>query len=95
MEKQQFKYFAFISYNQKDYGWGKKLQRKLEGYKMPSTLCSQHGWAKQPIKPVFLPLQIFSQGNFRKNYNNDFVHHEILLLYARQIQPRAYGWDVK
>ena len=51
--EQQFKYFAFISYNSKDTSWGKKLQRKLEGYRMPATLCSEHGWKRKPIKPVF------------------------------------------
>ena len=48
-----YKYFAFISYNSQDTEWGKKLQKKLEGYKMPSTLCSEHGWERKPIKPVF------------------------------------------
>lgn len=51
--QQQFKYFAFISYNRYDTSWGKRLQRKLEGYRMPATLCSNHGWERQPIKPVF------------------------------------------
>lgn len=52
-ENQQFKYFAFISYNYKDIEWGKRLQRKLEHYRMPATLCSEHGWERTPIKPVF------------------------------------------
>ncbi len=53
-QEQQYKYFAFISYNSKDAAWGKRLQKKLEGYRMPSTLCSEHGWSRKPIKPVFL-----------------------------------------
>ena len=53
MTEQAYKYFAFISYNAKDTDWGKKLQKKLEHYKMPSTLCSEHGWERKPIKPVF------------------------------------------
>lgn len=49
-----YKYFAFISYSSKDTSWGKKLQRKLEHYRMPATLCSEHNWAsKTPIRPVF------------------------------------------
>ena len=52
MEK-QYKYFAFISYSSHDTAWGKRLQRKLEGYRMPATLCSKHGWERKPIKPVF------------------------------------------
>ncbi|MBR5069808.1 MAG: toll/interleukin-1 receptor domain-containing protein [Bacteroidales bacterium] len=51
--EQHFKYFAFISYNSKDTEWGKRLQRKLEHYRMPATLCSEHGWKRTPIKPVF------------------------------------------
>lgn len=48
-----YKYFAFISYNTKDTEWGKKVQRKLEHYRMPATLCSERGWKRTPIKPVF------------------------------------------
>lgn len=48
-----FKYFAFISYSSKDIEWGKRLQRKLEHYRMPATLCSERGWMRTPIKPVF------------------------------------------
>lgn len=49
----QYKYFAFISYNSHDIAWGKRLQRKLESYKMSATLCSEHGWQRKPINPVF------------------------------------------
>ena len=51
--EQQYKFFAFISYNSHDTSWGKKLQKKLEGYRMPATLCNEHGWERKPIKPVF------------------------------------------
>ena len=47
------KYFAFISYNSRDLRWGKRLQRKLEHYRMPATLCSEKGWERTPIRPVF------------------------------------------
>ena len=53
MAQETYKYFAFISYNSKDTEWGKRLQRKLEHYRMPATLCSEHGWERTPIKPVF------------------------------------------
>lgn len=51
--EQSFKYYAFISYNSKDTEWGKRVQKKLEHYRMPATLCSEHGWSRTPIKPVF------------------------------------------
>ncbi len=50
---QEFKYYAFISYNSKDTVWGKRVQRKLEHYRMPATMCSERGWKRTPIRPVF------------------------------------------
>lgn len=49
----EYKFFAFISYNSKDIKWGKRLQRKLENYRMPATLCSERGWKRKPINPTF------------------------------------------
>lgn len=51
--KEQFKYFAFISYSSKDTDWGRRLQNKLEHFKLPATLCNEYGWERRPIKPVF------------------------------------------
>lgn len=49
----EYQYYAFISYNSHDYKWGKRLQRKLEGYRIPAALCSERGWKRKPINPVF------------------------------------------
>lgn len=51
--EQQFEFFAFISYNSKDLKWGKRIQRKLEHYKMPAMTCSERGWKRKPMKPIF------------------------------------------
>ena len=48
-----YKYFAFISYSSRDIRWGKRLQRKLENYSMPASLCRKHGWKRKPINPLF------------------------------------------
>ena len=48
-----YKYFAFISYSSKDTKWGKKMQKKLEGYRMPATLCNEYGWKRKPMDPIF------------------------------------------
>lgn len=53
LEEQDYKYYAFISYNSKDTIWGKRVQRKLEHYRMPATMCSKRGWKRTPIRPVF------------------------------------------
>ena len=49
-----YKYFAFISYSSKDRAWGKRVQKKLESYRMPATLCSEHGWERKPMSPIFV-----------------------------------------
>ena len=49
----EYKYFAFISYNWKDTKWGKRVQRKLENYRLPTAICRQQGWKRKPMKPVF------------------------------------------
>lgn len=51
--EQQYKYFAFISYSAHDQAWGRRVQRKLEHYRLPATLCSEHGWERKPMTPVF------------------------------------------
>lgn len=60
------KYFAFISYNSKDVQWGKRLQRKLEHYRMPATLCSEKGWERTPIRPVFFAPTDIQPGGLTK-----------------------------
>ena len=61
--EQEYTFFAFISYSSKDLEWGKRVQRKLERYRMPATLCSEHGWKRTPIKPIFFaPYDILPGG---------------------------------
>lgn len=44
--EQQYNYYAFINDSSKDTEWGKRAQRKLEHYRMPATLFSEHGWER-------------------------------------------------
>ena len=46
-------YFAFISYSSKDIEWGKRLQQKLEHYKLPLAVRRKYGYDRSPVKPVF------------------------------------------
>lgn len=48
-----YRYFAFISYNSKDTEWGKKVLRKLEKFRLPSTLCNERDLERRPIRPIF------------------------------------------
>lgn len=64
--KNNYKYFAFISYNSKDLKWGKRLQKVLEGYSMPATLCSERGWKRKPMKPIFFAPTDIQPGELSK-----------------------------
>lgn len=48
-----YKYFAFISYSSKDTEWGELLQKRLEHYRLPLSLCKEHDWERTPMNPVF------------------------------------------
>ena len=76
----QFKYYAFISYNAKDTAWGKKLQKKLEHYKLPATLCSEHGWSRRPIKPVFFAPTDIQPGGLSKELQERLEASEHLVV---------------
>lgn len=68
--EEPFKYFAFISYNAKDTAWGKRLQQKLEHYRMPATLCSEHGWRRTPLKPIFFAPTDIQPGGLTEELQN-------------------------
>lgn len=46
-------FFAFISYSSIDIEWGKKVHDRLEYYRMPTTLCSEHNLSEKPMNPIF------------------------------------------
>ena len=46
-------YFAFISYKREDEAWARRLQRKLEYYRMPSAIRKTHPGLPESIRPVF------------------------------------------
>jgi len=49
----QYEYFAFISYKREDEKWAKWLQRKLEYYKLPSSVRKDNPDLPEKIRPVF------------------------------------------
>ena len=49
----EFKYFAFISYNKADEKYAKQLQKQLEAYNIPQVIRREKGIAQKKIHPVF------------------------------------------
>ncbi len=60
---EDFKYYAFISYSTKDDPWGKRLQNKLENYRLPAVIRKKRGLSRKPFKYVFYaPSEILPGG---------------------------------
>ena len=51
--REQYRYFAFISYSHKDMAWARWLQKKLEGYRLPAQIRQKYMDLPQKIAPVF------------------------------------------
>lgn len=51
--REEYRYFAFISYSHKDMSWAKWLQSKLENYRLPAQIRKKHIGLPQKIAPVF------------------------------------------
>jgi len=76
----QYKFFAFISYNSHDIKWGKRLQKKLEHYRMPATLCSERGWERTPINPVFFAPTDIQPGGLSKELQDRLIASQHLIV---------------
>ena len=96
MEKQEFKYFAFISYSSKDTEWGKRLQRKLEHYRMPATICSERGWERTPIKPVFFAPTDIQPGGLNEELQERLKssQHLIVICSPNSAQSEWVGKEI-
>jgi hypothetical protein len=95
-QKEEYKYFAFISYNSKDARWGRRLQRKLEGYRMPATLCSEHGWKRRPITPVFYAPTDIQPGDLRQELEARLraSRHLIVICSPHSANAKWVGWEI-
>ena len=96
LQKDEYKYFAFISYNSKDARWGRRLQRKLEGYRMPATLCSEHGWRRRPISPVFYAPTDIQPGDLRQELEARLraSRHLIVICSPHSAKAKWVGWEI-
>lgn len=93
-----YKYFAFISYNSADTRWGRRLQRKLEHYRMPATLCRQRGWKRRtPISPVFFAPTDIQPGELSAELKArlEASHHLIVVCSPRSAQSAWVGREIE
>lgn len=94
---QDFKFFAFISYNSGDTRWGRRLQRKLEHYRMPSTLCRKRGWKRRPIAPVFFAPTDIQPGELSQELKGrlDASRHLIVICSPRSARSAWVGREIE
>lgn len=92
----KYKYYAFISYSSHDTAWGKRLQRKLEGYRMPATLCSEHGWERKPLKPVFFAPTDIQPGGLNEELKERLKasRHLIVICSPHSAQSEWVGKEI-
>lgn len=88
--KQQFKYFAFISYSSHDTKWGKRIHKKLESYSMPSTLCSQHGWKRKPLNPIFFAPYDIQPGGLTEELKERLRQSRNLIVICSPHSAKSY-----
>lgn len=93
----QYKYFAFISYNSHDIAWGKRLQRELESYRMSATLCSEHGWQRKPINPVFFAPYDIQPGGLSQEIQDrlNASRHLIVICSPHSAQSEWVGKEIE
>lgn len=92
-----FKYFAFISYSSPDNRWGKRLHRRLEHYRMSSTLCSQHGWKRTPMRPIFFAPTDILPGGLNEELKSRLraSRNLIVICSPNSAQSRWVGEEIK
>ena len=93
----EFKYYAFISYSSKDTAWGKRLQKKLEHYRMPAALCSEHGWKRKPINPVFFAPTDIQPGGLSEELQERLKasQHLIVICSPNSAQSEWVGREIE
>ena len=81
-----YKYFAFISYKREDEKWAKRLQYKLEHYKLPSSLRKTYPPQPERVRPVFRDTTDLAGGVLEKAIKEALHSSKYLIVIC---SPRA------
>lgn len=74
-----YKSYAFISYSRKDEKWAKWLQRKLESYKLPTTIHNEYTSSKY-LRPVFRDKTDLNTGILASELRNELDQSKFLIV---------------
>ena len=75
-----YTYYAFISYTEKDEKWAKWLQWKIEHYKFPTKVRSEHKELPARSRPVFWYKNDLSGVHLQDSINNELEQSYYLIV---------------
>lgn len=82
----QYQYYAFISYKREDEKWAKWLQKKLEHYKLPTSIRKVNPALPETVRPIFKDTTDLSGGVLEKAIKNALASSKYLIVIC---SPRA------
>ena len=82
----EYKYIAFISYKREDEKWAKWLQRKLEHYKLPTSVRKTNLSLPEWVRPVFKDTTDLAGGVLEKTIKEALNSSKYLIVIC---SPRA------
>lgn len=96
MEQKQYKYYAFISYRSTDVEWAKWLQKKLEGYSLPTALQSKNKNLPKNLKPIFRDGTDIDIGELKTELEDklDMSRYLIVLCSPRSAESAWVGDEI-
>ena len=73
------------------------MQRKLEHYRMPATLCSERGWERRPINPVFFAPTDIQPGGLSEELQERLraSQHLIVICSPHSAQSEWVGREIE
>ena len=81
MEKESFKYYAFISYSHKDKTIAKKLQKRLKSYHLPSKLQRSFPDLPKNLNPIFMDeSNLVAVGTLREALQKNLKNSNYLIV---------------
>lgn len=80
MSAPQFQYFAFISYKREDEKWAKKLQNRLETYRLPAIIRKERIDIPKTLKPIFRDKTDLSGVLLERKLNDELERSKFLIV---------------
>ncbi len=96
MSQEQYDYYAFISYKREDDKWARWLQRRLEGYRLPTAIQRDNPQLPKKIFPNFKdttdiqpnPLEEEIRVNLRR------AHYLVVICSPRSAKSHWVGFEI-